>query len=196
MTSIDAYSARAREYAELLGTIEAMAPADRRRIESWAATVDGPLLDAGCGPGHWTAHLARLGYKVQGMDPVPEFIDLARRAHPEVAYRVGAFADVLQQPGVWGGILAWYSLIHLAPAQLPGVLATFHKALRPAGRLLLGFFEGPVQEPFDHVVATAQFWPTDCMVSLLEDAGFRVLDVERRHDFGSRPHAGIGARRL
>ncbi|APX31434.1 hypothetical protein BH708_00360 [Brachybacterium sp. P6-10-X1] len=195
MTALDAYGARAQEYADVLGSIEVMAPPDRRCIEAWASGVDGPIVDAGCGPGHWTAHVASLGHEVHGIDPVPEFVEIARRAHPGIAYSVGSFADLHDRAGSWGGILAWYSLIHLPPEVVPDVLMTLHRALRPTGQLLLGFFDGPRQESFGHAVAPAQFWPAPRMGALLESAGFTILDLERRHDLGSRPQAAITASR-
>ena len=67
---------------------------DVRRIESWGGGVDGPILDAGCGPGHWTAHLSALGHEACGVDPVPAFVQIARREHPGTEYRLGSFADL------------------------------------------------------------------------------------------------------
>ena len=195
MTTTDAYGARAQEYADQLGTIEMMAPPDRRHIETWASAVEGPILDAGCGPGHWTAHLAALGHETLGIDPVPEFIEIARRNHPGVEYRLGSFADLARSEGDCGGILAWYSLIHLDPGEIAGALTLLHDALRPGGSLLLGFFDGPRQETFAHAVSPAQFWPAEEMVLLLEGAGFTVVGIEQRHDPGSRPHAAIVASR-
>ncbi|MGP5197953.1 class I SAM-dependent DNA methyltransferase [Brachybacterium alimentarium] len=195
MRTDDAYAARAHEYAELLGSIEAMAPQDRRRIESWADGVDGPILDLGCGPGHWTAHLASRGHEVRGIDPVAEFVEISRRAHPGTDFRVGSFEDLHQQHGTWGGVLAWYSLIHCPPGDVPGVLAVVRDALRPAGQILLGFFDGDRQGSFDHAVAPAQLWPAAEMARLVEEAGFTVLDVETRQDPGARPHAALTAHR-
>ncbi|ATG55221.1 methyltransferase [Brachybacterium ginsengisoli] len=193
--TFSAYSARAQEYADLLGSMEAMSPTDERTILDWAGTVRGPLLDAGCGPGHWTAHLAARGHDARGMDPVPEFVEIAQRAHPGIPYSLGTFADLAQRPGSWGGILAWYSLIHLEPSAVPETLATLHDALAPGGALLMGFFDGPRQEAFDHAVAPAQHWPLDLISELVEQAGFEVLDSQRRQDPGSRPHGAISARR-
>lgn len=194
MTALEAYARRAEEYTALLGSVEAMAPADVRRIETWARTACGPLLDLGCGPGHWTAHLAALGHEVEGWDPVAEFVRSARDRRPGTAYRRAALADLEGHPGTWGGILAWYSLIHLEPAAMPGALAALHRALRRGGALLLGFFDGARQEPFDHAVAPAQHWPVGRMAELVEAAGFEVLDVETRTDPGARPHAAVHAR--
>lgn len=195
MTVTGAYAARAEEYADLLGTVEAMAPQDRRRLETWAAGTDGPLLDLGCGPGHWTAHLTGLGHVIRGRDPVAEFVEIARRNHPGVLYELGAVEDLAGEPRRWGGILAWYSLTHLDPEQLTFAMHDLHTALRSEGRLLLGFFDGPRQESFEHAVTAAWFWPAERLAILVEDAGFEVLECERRQDPGARPHAAISARR-
>lgn len=92
-----AYAARAAEYAERLGTTDAAHPADLALITSWADGITGQVLDAGCGPGHWTAHLASLGLDARGVDLVPARIgvplgELARVVRPGGGLLVGAFA--------------------------------------------------------------------------------------------------------
>ncbi|HKS02740.1 MAG TPA: SAM-dependent methyltransferase, partial [Arthrobacter sp.] len=63
------------------------------------------------------------------------------------------------------------------------------------GTLLLVFFEGPDGEPFPHAVTTAYLLSADEMALRLARAGFEVTDVWKRSDSGTRPHAGIIARR-
>ena len=125
---------------------------------------------------------------------VEEFVRIARDRHPDTVYRRAALADLEGHPRTWGGILVWYSLIHLEPAEMPGALATLRRALRPGGSLLLGVFDGTRQEPFDHAVAPAQHWPVARMVELVEEAGLEVIEVETRRDPGARPHAAVHAR--
>ena len=91
LTSRAAYGARAAEYTELLGTMDAVAEDDRLLVEAWADRVDGVLADVGCGPAHWTAHLASLGHEVTGIEPVEEFVTHAHRTHPEVRVKPGSF---------------------------------------------------------------------------------------------------------
>ncbi|MGO2515821.1 MAG: SAM-dependent methyltransferase, partial [Corynebacterium variabile] len=97
--------------------------------------------------------------------------------------------------GTLGGVLAWYSLIHTDPALISDAVAEFARCLRPGGRLALGFFTGPVLEPFDHAVTTAWFWPVDLLRREFEEAGFTVTHAETRTDPGSRPHAALLATR-
>ncbi len=189
-----AYAARADEYAQRFGFMEATAAVDRSRVETWAAGVDGWILDAGCGPGHWTAHLAGLGHDAEGIDPVPEFIDIARRAHPGIPYRVASFDALELEPRCYGGVLAWYSLIHLPPDRIPDTVRIMRSTLTPGGLLLLGVFDGAELAPFAHAVTEAHFWPVDRMAEALDAVGFDVLETEQRTDDGARPHAAISAR--
>ena len=151
----DSYAARAAEYTDLFGSIAATAAEDRRLIGEWAASIEGPALDAGCGPGHWTAFLRARGVTVEGLDLVPEFVDGAAARFPDLNFRVGDLGALPVGDGSLGGILSWYSLIHTEPEQVPEILSGFARALRLGGTLLLGFFTGPQFEPFDHAVVTA-----------------------------------------
>ncbi|WP_222440393.1 class I SAM-dependent methyltransferase [Arthrobacter alpinus] len=187
------YSARAAEYTSILGSIDDMHPLDKTRIERWSEQITGSALDAGCGPGHWTDHLHKRGIEISGIDLVPEFIESARNRFPEVPFRVASLRALDVADSSLGGVLAWYSLIHLAPAELPQILAELARALKSNGHLLIGFFDGASAEPLNHVVTTAYHWSVDEMSRLLHDAGFDVLEIETRQDPGSRPHAAVSA---
>ncbi|MGO1183764.1 MAG: class I SAM-dependent methyltransferase [Micrococcaceae bacterium] len=170
-----------------------MSPVDRDTIAAWATTVDGPIIDAGCGPGHWTEFLRDQGASIQGIDLLPEFIDSARARFPQSTFRQGSIEDLPCEASSVAGILAWYSVIHLKPDRLPVVVAEFTRCLRTGGSLFLEFFEGPTVEAFDHAVTTAYFWPVETMSQLLHEAGFRIDAVQLRTDPGRRPHAAIEA---
>ena len=101
-----AYSSRAQEYIDHLGSIASVHPSDLELVARWADQLDGPLIDAGCGPGHWTGHLAARGADVRGVDQVPEFVSHARRAHPGCRFEVGDLDALPRSPGAVAGILA------------------------------------------------------------------------------------------
>lgn len=189
------YRSRAAEYTELLGSVDAMAAPDRDLIAHWATMIEGPAIDAGCGPGHWTRFIADHGVAVEGVDMVPEFIEGATERFPDVTFRLGRLESLPADDGALGGVLAWYSVIHTEPEQVPAILGEFARVIRPRGELLIGFFEGPRLEPFDHAVVTAYFWPVPEMRSALEVAGFEVVAVHTRTDPGRRPYGAILARR-
>lgn len=187
------YTDRASEYAALLGDIDQMDTRDRARIARWAEEVDGRLLDIGCGPGHWTAFLADRGCAVEGIDLVPVFIEGASARFPHIPFRVASLTDLDAEQGSFGGVLAWYSIIHAPAEEIPSLLAAVRRVIPEGGRLLLGFFDGPDGEPFPHAVTTAHTWSIPGMAELLRHAGFLVNDSESRVSEGQRPHASISA---
>lgn len=194
-----AYDERAAEYVKLAGAIEQMDARDAAVIEAWRDTAFGLLLDAGCGPGHWT-QLLSLGERVaQGIDLSEEFIATARKRHPGISFDVGSFRDLPFAAGSVGGILAWYSLIHTSPADIPGILEEFARVLAPGGSILIGFFDGEPREPFAHAVAPAYFWSAEALAGLLADAGFEVVSSDTRGrepgEISARPHGSLEARR-
>lgn len=182
----DAYGAQARGVTEMLGAEVSPADPDRAVIEPWADTVKGRILDVGSGTGRWAGHLAGLGHDIDGLEPVEQFVDIARKAHPAVRFRLGAIDDLADSDERWMGILAWYSLIHLGPEDLPNALTTLRWVLEDDGTMLMSFFSGPRLEPFNHPVATAYRWPLPDAARALEQAGFEVID--ERWD-GRAPHA-------
>ena len=190
-----AYSARAAEYTSLFGSISSTHPADQQLVLAWAKGLSGRVIDAGCGPGQWTAFLHSAGATVEGVDLVPEFIETASQNHPEVQFSVGSLETLPTPDQSLAGILAWYSVIHTPPANIDAVLDEFARCIEPGGGLLLGFFEGPALESFPHAVTPAYFWPVEEMSARLLKASFTVVSTHSRADPGSRPHAAIIARR-
>ena len=182
----DAYAAVAGQYIGLFGTRAQVDPADLAFIGRHLGGLTGPVLDLGCGPGHLTDHLRSLGADATGIDLVPEFIAHARAAHPGGRYELGSMTALRAGDGAVAGILAWYSLIHLPPADLDAVLAGFRRVLAPGGVLVAGFFDGPEVATFDHKVVTAYRRPADDLAARLARAG--LTEVEREH----RPAGGTG----
>jgi SAM-dependent methyltransferase len=191
----DAYAERAPEYISLFGSVDKADEQDRRFIANWAKSLLGPVVDVGCGPGHWTAFLTSLGADAEGVDIVPAFVQEAKARFPGASFRLASFTDLGIHDGQIGGILAWYSLIHLRTEDLQSALGDFARCIAPGGTLLMGFFEGTDGEAFPHAVTTAYLWSTDGMAARLARAGFEVLDVHTRTDPDRRPHAAMIARR-
>lgn len=186
-----AYGSEAVPVEDILGLEVAPDDPDRQVIEPWAASASGPILDVGSGTGRWTSHLANLGHDVTGLEPAERLVELARDTHPSVLFRHGSIADLEDTEARWAGILAWYSIIHMGPAELLDALAFLRRVLEPNGTLLMSFFAGPRLESFAHPVATAYRWPMPDMVSLLNSVG---LEVTSQFWDPPAPHAYLIAR--
>ncbi|WP_112273147.1 class I SAM-dependent methyltransferase [Lentzea terrae] len=186
-----AYDAVATLYAELFSDILETLPLERALLAAFADLVraGGPVADIGCGPGHLTAHLHGLGLDAFGIDLSSEMISLARQAHPGLRFDEGSMTALDVEDGALGGILAFYSVIHTPPPQLPGVFAEFARVLQPGGHLLLGFFAGddPQPQEFDHKVTLAYRWSPDSLADLLRQAGLaEVARMVREPQEGER----------
>ncbi|MFJ8832781.1 class I SAM-dependent DNA methyltransferase [Micromonospora aurantiaca] len=189
-----AYGAVATLYIELFGTTGKVHADDLALIGRHLTVRTGPVLDLGCGPGHLTGHLRSLGVDATGIDMVPEFVAHARATHPDGAYRLGSLDHLAVPDHSVAGILAWYSLIHLPPPELDGVLAEFRRAIVPGGRLVAGIFVGDEVGAFDHKVATAYRWPVDEFSARLRRAGFAEVErLTRLDDEAHRPHAAVAS---
>ncbi|MFI0357128.1 class I SAM-dependent DNA methyltransferase [Actinomadura sp. 9N407] len=140
------YDALAADYADWIRDELAAKPLDRAMLDAFAELVRaggaGPVADIGCGPGRITAYLHGLGLPAFGIDLSPEMIASARRAYPDLRFEVGSMPGLGLPDGGLGGIVAWYSIIHVPHERLAAVFSEFHRALAPGGHLLLAFQVG------------------------------------------------------
>nr|WP_245961950.1 class I SAM-dependent methyltransferase [Quadrisphaera granulorum] len=159
------------------------------------------MLDVGCGPGHFTAHLARLGVDAVGVDLSPGMVRRAQRDHADVHFEVGSMASLTAGDGTLAGILAWYSLIHAPDDDVVAVLGEFYRALRPGGILLVAWHVG------DEVRLKTQGYgglpmhvnvhrrSLETMCAWLMDAGFDLLQSTLREPTAEVPQGRLLARR-
>ena len=140
------YDTVAASYADQVRNLIAEAPYERAILALFADLVQaaggGPVADVGCGSGRITAHLHGLGVGAFGIDLSPGMIEVARRDHPGLKFEVGSMTDLDLADGSVGGLVAWYSLIHIPDDQVSSVFAHFRRVLRPGGPLLLSFHVG------------------------------------------------------
>ncbi len=175
----ESYDTTADDYAGWIRDELAAKPLDRAVLAGFAELAAGPVADVGCGPGRVTAHLDGLGLSVFGLDLSPRMVAVARRTYPGLRFDVGSMLALDVADGALGGVVAWYSIIHVPDARLPGVFAEFHRVLAPGGHLQLAFQVGdaPVHrtEAGGHPVSLV-FHPRrpGRVAELLRDAGFAV----------------------
>ncbi|MDR7326861.1 MULTISPECIES: class I SAM-dependent methyltransferase [Catenuloplanes] len=192
----EAYSSKSERYIALFDG-DWRSDDETALVRDHLTGLDGPVLDLGCGPGHWSAYLHSLGADVTGVDLVPEFVGHARTRFPGPEFRLGSMTALDVPDHSVTGILSWYSTIHLPPPELDRALREFRRLLTPSGRLVIGFFDSDDEvAAFDHAVVTAYRWPVDEFAARLATAGFTTLE-RLRHRLPDRPdrrYAAIAAR--
>ncbi|MEV5648087.1 methyltransferase domain-containing protein [Nocardia sp. NPDC052254] len=192
------YDEVAELYTNISRDVMMNQPVDRAVLAVFAELVQagpvGTVADLGCGPGRITGHLDSLGLRVFGLDASAEMVRIAREVHPHLRFEHAAMERLEVADGELAAIIAWYSMIHLPPEQLPEVFGEFARALAPGGLLQLAFQaadDGVDMQPYDHRVAPVTRWSPSRLTELLGPAGFtpithsvRVADPDERTPHG------------
>lgn len=103
-----------------------------------AALADVPAgraLDAACGTGRHTEHLAALGHRVLGIDLTPEMLARARPRVPTAAVARGDLTHLPVADETVDVVVCALALSHLD--RVGPVIAELARTLRPGGRLVL-----------------------------------------------------------
>src|SRR5437763_5892821 len=155
-------------------------PFDRQLLEGIAARAAGGVVcDLGCGPGHVARYLNERGANVVGVDLSPAMIERARALTPSVRFAVGDMRALDVPDGAWQTIVAFYSIIHFAPAELLDVFREMNRVLAPGGTLLVSFHIGSEivhrAECWGHAVSVDFYFlhPAD-VTAALQSTGFAI----------------------
>ncbi|MEW6544182.1 MAG: class I SAM-dependent methyltransferase [Nitrospirota bacterium] len=99
---------------------------------------EAPVLDVGCGAGHFLKFLETKGYRrAEGLDLSPQQVEEARR-HVACPVHVGEAAKFLaERPGHYAAITINDVLEHVPKDRAVPFLATLRNGLRPGGVLVV-----------------------------------------------------------
>lgn len=165
---VASYDAVAAAYADQLRDELQEKPFDCWLLDRMALLAAGPVADVGCGPGQVAGYLAEAGAAVTGFDLAPEMVAQARAEHPEIPFEVADLTRLLRPRDAagWAGIAAWYSLVHLAPSELPAAVNGLARTLAVNGWLMLAVQLGAGVQHVDELMGT----PVDLDVVLHDRA--------------------------
>jgi SAM-dependent methyltransferase len=182
-------------YDRVAGTYEARflqelqgKPRDRELLEAFASSVRDPVVEVGCGPGQIGDFVRRRGRRVVGIDVSARMAELANGRLD------GALAGDMRSLPVaterCGGVLAFYSLIHVRRTEVVAVLREFRRVLRVGGRVLFSAHEGEgeveLERLLDEPVPMAvTFFALDELTAASRAAGLDVVLAERRAPYPS-----------
>lgn len=184
------YDAVAAEYARQIAGELAHKPWDRALLDRFAGSVrpGGVVADVGCGPGHVGRYVFERGVRVVGVDVSAQMIELARDLNPSMEF-IRADMRVIDVPDQsWAGIVAFYSLIHIARNEMVATLRELKRVLEPGAPLLLAFHIGEQTIHLDEwwerdVSVDFFFYRPDEMRGWLEEAGFGIDEVLEREPY-------------
>ena len=187
----ESYDRVAEDYAEQFRDELDEKPFDRKMLDWLAERVGdlGVICDMGCGPGQVARYLHDKGVKACGIDLSQGMVERARSLNPDVEFRQG---DMLALDGVaddsYGGVAAFYSVIHVPRPSLAQALGELKRVLRPGGVLLLTFHVGRETIHRDEwwgkeVSLDFNFFETEEMKGQLKAAGFELREVIERDPY-------------
>jgi SAM-dependent methyltransferase len=178
-----AHDALAEFYADRLADALDRMPVDRAVLGLFcelvrAADVGTGVADIGCGTGRLEPYLAAQGLAPRGVDLSPEMIRVARRDHPDFDFEVADLRELPFDDASLAGVVCWYSLMYLAPADRPAAFGELARVVRPGGLLVTAFKAGDSRlrrggRGANLGVEFDIYWLSpDELLRLLEDAGF------------------------
>jgi SAM-dependent methyltransferase len=208
LTTQTSYDQVAAEYAEKFKDEMDDKPFDRDCLDRLARQVGnlGPICDMGCGPGQIARYLHRQGVATLGVDLSPRMVAEAQRLNPDIHFHQGDMLSLPDEDNSWGGIAAFYCIIHIPRAQIVDALREMKRVLQPGGVLLVTFHIGAEVKHLDEwwekpVNLDFAFYLPEEMESWLKTAGFELEetlvrepnpDVEvatrRAYVFARKPH--------
>jgi SAM-dependent methyltransferase len=185
------YDLVAEEYAEQFRDEMDKKPFDRKMLDWLAEKVDGlgQICDMGCGPGQIACYLRSRGVAASGIDLSPEMVNQAKRQNPDITFQQG---DMLALTGIpdntFGGIAAFYSIIHIPRPSVVEALQELKRVLRPRGSLLVTFHIGNETVHRDELLGKEvsldfYFFETDEMKGFLKDSDFELEEVIERDPY-------------
>jgi ADP-ribose pyrophosphatase YjhB (NUDIX family)/predicted TPR repeat methyltransferase len=166
---------------------------------AFAQAVAGPapperfrILDAGCGPGRDSKWFHGRGFHVIGVDRSAGMLAEARRRAPGVEFRQGDLRALDFPDGSFDGIWCCASLLHLARADVPPVLASFNRLLGH-GYLWLSVKQGLSEEVEERAYGAGNprrftYFQRPELELLVERAGFDVHEVSDGEISKRNPH--------
>ena len=187
----DSYDLVAEDYAEEFQSELDKKPFDRKMLDWLAERVGdlGVICDMGCGPGQVARYLHDVGAKACGIDLSQGMVQQAQRLNPGIPFEQGdmlALRDVADNS--YGGIAAFYSIIHVPQQYIVQALRELGRVLQPGGTLLLTFHIGREVVHKDEwwgkeVNVDFMFCETGAIKADLATAGFELAEVIERDPY-------------
>ncbi|MDV2994506.1 MAG: 2-phytyl-1,4-beta-naphthoquinone methyltransferase, chloroplastic [Chroococcidiopsis sp. SAG 2025] len=187
----NSYDLVAEEYARQFYDELDRKPFDRKMLDWFIDKVDGvgTICDLGCGSGHIANYLHDRDLEVCGVDLSLGTSKQAQKLNPNITFQQGDmislnnFAD-----NSFGGIAAFYSIIHVPRSLVADALREMQRVLRSRGVLLLTFHIGQqthrLEEWFDKkVFLDFHFFETAQMKDYLLTAGFELEEAIERDPY-------------
>jgi len=184
------YDSVARQYADEIYGELAGKPFDRDVLDQFAGRVRslGWVCDLGCGPAQIARYLRDRGLNSLGVDLSAGMLAEARRLNPDLRFVQSSMLALGLRGGAFGGVAAFYSIIHIPRPQVVDALKEILRVLQPGGLLLMAFHLGSEdshhEELFGRPVSLGvALFTSEEMSRYLKTAGFAIEQTQERDPY-------------
>lgn len=177
------YKKIARKYAETYFGAE---HPDDIHVDKFAKLLPkgAKVLDIGCGIGDGADFFIDSGFDYEGIDISPEMIKIAKQKVPRAKFRVLDMRKLDYPAESFDGIFAFQSLVHLKKKDVPKMLETISRILKPKGHLFLalqkGIGEGEIYWELARENIFINRYTLDEISKLLKAVGFQIIYTASR----------------
>ena len=137
------------------------------------------VLDAGCGAGIPISRLLSKHAQVTGVDFSEAQVALARKNVPNAQFLCEDMTKLDFPDESFDGITSYYAIIHVPREEHHGLLANFHRMLKPGGFALLCLgAEHLIDDIDEDYLGTCMYWShydTETYLRILRECGFTIL---------------------
>jgi len=178
------YDQVAADYAEKFKDEMDDKPFDHDCLDRLSREVGGlgTICDLGCGPGQIARYLHRQGVEALGVDLSPRMVAEAQQLNPDIPFHQGDMLSLPDADNSWGGIAAFYCIIHIPREQIVDALREMKRVLKAGGVLLVTFHIGEEIKHLDEwweksVDLDFVFYLPEEMESWLKEAGYELEET-------------------
>lgn len=177
--TIAVYDSIAAQYAV---QAETRAPEVERERFCDLLPPGGHILDVGCGSGRDAAFFEHHGFQVAGIDLSQSLLTLARK----IAFNADFYAMDMRHltfpDASYDGIWCCAALLHLKRFEIPPVMQSFYRILKPGGTLFILVKQGTedafsVEPSVPGKSRYFSYFSDSEMKEYIADAGFSLLDM-------------------
>jgi cyclopropane fatty-acyl-phospholipid synthase-like methyltransferase len=137
------------------------------------------VLDVGCGAGVPVARYLSERFRVVGVDISEEQVRRARELVPQAAFCRMDMTALGFPDESFDAICSLYAIFHVPRGDHPGIFESFHRLLKPAGRILVSLGCWDMEESVERDwLGAPMFWSSfrpEKSLEMIREAGFEVV---------------------
>jgi SAM-dependent methyltransferase len=141
--------------------------------------ANAEVLDAGCGAGIPITRKLGEHFTVTGVDFSETQIRLAKSNAPQATFLCEDLTNLDFSANTFDGITSYYAIIHIPREEHQGLLAHFHRILKPGGLALLCLgAEHLIDDIEEDFYGARMYWShydRDTYLRMLTELGFQII---------------------